>query len=104
MKKYESDNITEGKEESESTQLILQDNQDGRRSELSVVKQNVMLVSLLMLHLSVMMADSLLVPFYGTSAKKKGINNIQVGIVLTAYEAARFVSAPIYGIVVRRAI
>lgn len=88
--------------ESEKTKL-LNDNTGSNRhnSNLSPLRQNVMLVSLLTLNLCFIMADSVLFQFYGTAAKKKGLKSIHVGIVLTCFEAARFLAAPLYGIVVR---
>lgn len=88
--------------ETEQTKLLNDSTGSCRHnSNLSPLRQNVMLVSLLMLNLCVIMADSILYPFYGTAAKKKGLNNIHVGIVLTCFEAARFLAAPLYGILVR---
>lgn len=99
------DSDSEIKKETENTKLLQDNNSgndgEGHKSNLSVVRQNVMLVSLLTLHFCVMSTDQILFPFYGEAAKKKGVNNVQVGIVLTSYDAARFVAAPLYGILVR---
>lgn len=63
-------------------------------------RQYAMLAILLTVHFSVLCSDSSLYPFYGTTAKRKGLVDSQIGLVYAVYEIVRCVAAPFYGVLV----
>lgn len=72
------------------------------QSELpSPRRQKVMLVVLLSLQFLALSIDTLIVPFFPTIAKTKGLNTIHTGVIFSGYEFVRFLTSPIYGSLVR---
>lgn len=66
----------------------------------SVTRQRLTLIALLCLQFCHLTTDSFLIPFYPQEAYSKGLGQFHVGVVYSAYELARFLSAPIFGSVV----
>lgn len=55
------------------------------------------LLALLALQFCHLTTDSFLIPFYPSEAFRKGLTQAQIGVVYSAYELTRFLSAPIFG-------
>ena len=87
--------------EEENTPLMAADKSDeeseSSRSSLTKSKQRIMLASLLSLQFCVLSTDSFLIPFFPTIAHQKGLTEIHVGIIYSAYEMTRFMMSPVYG-------
>ena len=62
--------------------------------------QKVALLALLLLQFCHLTTDSLLIPFFPDEAFSKGLTHVHLGIVYSAYELTRCLSAPIFGTLV----
>ena len=67
---------------------------------LSTRRQMFLMITLLSLYACLSCTSSLLYPFFGPTAKEKGISDFKIGVVYSAYEITRFIGAPIYGTMV----
>ena len=60
-------------------------------------KHKLGLIALLSLQFCHLTTDSFLIPFYPAEALSKNLTQTHIGLVYSAYEFTRFISAPIFG-------
>lgn len=65
--------------------------------QLSVVKQRSMMAVILFLQFLTLSTDTILLPFFPSIGKAKGLTHTEVGVVFSAFEISRFISFPIFG-------
>ena len=71
--------------------------QSACESSISKSKQKIMLVSLLSLQFCVLATDTFIIPFFPAVAHEKGLTEIHIGVIYSAYEMTRFIMSPVYG-------
>ena len=67
---------------------------------LSKSRQYALLLSLLSVNFCMLMIDSSLYPFFPEAAKRKGLMEANIGIIMAAYDICRFLVSPLSGILV----
>ena len=89
--------------DNEKQELLVESNEPEKKETQypSIAKQRAMLFTTLLLLFISLCADTMLFPFFPKIAADKGLSNVEIGAVFSAYELARFIFSPIFGSLVR---
>lgn len=92
-------------EENEKTKLLQEvekaNGEETDKINLSLGKQRLMLITVLTLQFGSLCADTAIFPFFPAVARKKGLTEIEIGLVFSSYEFSRFAAYPVYCSLVR---
>lgn len=83
--------------QSSQKEQIVSPDFDSKNTESRSCGQKVAFLALLLLQFCHLCTDSLLIPFFPNEALTKGLTHVHLGVVYSAYEFTRFLSAPIFG-------
>lgn len=92
--------------------VLLADERNGEKSEQntdpplksSKLRGLISVVSALLLLLLGVASDTMPFPFFPAEAKRRGLQETQSGVILAAYDAAKFLLGPLSGLIVSNAI
>jgi len=95
---FEKEKLISKKQEFEE---IISKSQESTKPDLPKHREYLLVVVLLFSQFVAQCTDTFLFPFFPYKAKNKGLNEIDIGIVFSSFELARFVTAPVLGYLVR---
>ncbi|KAF6022350.1 hypothetical protein EB796_019338 [Bugula neritina] len=91
---FEKEKLISKKQEFEE---IISKSQESTKPDLPKHREYLLVVVLLFSQFVAQCTDTFLFPFFPYKAKNKGLNEIDIGIVFSSFELARFVTAPVLG-------
>ena len=74
---------------------------ESKESQLSKTRQRIFLITVLCLQFLTICADSIIFTFFPSVAKKRGLNNTEIGGIFSSFDFSRCITSPIFGSLVR---
>ena len=74
---------------------------ESKESQLSKARQRVLLITVLCLQFLTISADTIIYPFFPSVAKKRGLNNTEIGGIFSSFDFSRCITSPVFGSLVR---
>ena len=74
---------------------------ESKETQLSKNKQKTVLIVVLCLQFLTFCTDTIIFAFFPSVAKKKGLNNTEIGGIFSSFAVAKCIAAPIFGSLVR---
>ena len=75
---------------------------ENKEIELSKARQRIVLITVLCLQFLTICADTIIFAFFPSVAKKKGLNNTEIGGIFSSFAFSRFITSPVFGSLVRQ--
>ena len=74
---------------------------ESKEPQLSKARQRTILITVLCLQFLTYSSDTIIFPFFPSVAKKKGLNNTEIGGIFSSFDFSRCITSPVFGSLVR---
>ena len=75
---------------------------ESKETQLSKNKQKTVLIVVLCLQFLTFCTDTIIFAFFPSVAKKKGLNNTEIGGIFSSFDFSRCITSPVFGSLVRQ--